>query len=365
MRELWIELEPIHFDDRNRDLLSQALNAAQVVVTTDDYVTAAKKHGAKTVASPTNGEIKLFTEISKEAINEAKCLGKTVCVRVTVQQREDTTKIQDAIAAAVDYILVACTDWKIIPLENIIAQAHGKVKLIAEIHGAREAKLALEILELGVDGVLLKTISSHEVNETLNVLKTAKTRVEEKREAAAIPLVAAKIMQIKQLNVGARVCIDTCDLMKPGEGMLVGCHSSGLFLIQAEVEENPHVEPRPFRVNAGPVSLYVLTSDNRTKYLSELKAGDEVLIVDREGKTRLTNIGRIKIEWRPLLLLEAVHGKRKIRTIVQNAETVRLITPSGSKSVCELKPNDEVLVRIEEGGRHFGTLVREESVIET
>ncbi|MBS7644382.1 3-dehydroquinate synthase II [Candidatus Bathyarchaeota archaeon] len=365
MRELWIELAPAHFDDGNRDLLCQAMKAARVVVTTDEYATAAKKYGAKMVASPTEGEIKLFTEISKELIDETKRVGKPVCVRVTIQHREDAAKIQAAIAAAADYILVACTDWKIIPLENIIAQAYGKVKLIAEISNAREAKLALEILELGVDGVLLKTISSHEINETLNVLKTAKTRVEEKMEAAAIPLVAAKILQTKQLNVGARVCIDTCDLMKPGEGMLIGCQSSGLFLIQAEVEENPHVEPRPFRVNAGPVSLYVLTSGNKTKYLSELKAGDEVLIVDREGKTRLTNIGRVKIEWRPLLLLEAVYGKRKIRTVVQNAETVRLVTPSGSKSVCELKPNDEVLVRIEEGGRHFGTLVREESVIET
>jgi len=364
MRELWIELEPTHFDAKNKDVLSLALSAAQVVVTTDDYVVPAKQHGARKVASPTKGEIKLFTKISKEAIDEAKRLGKTVCVRVTVQNREDATRILDAVAAAVDYILVACTDWKIIPLENIIAQTHGKVKLIAETSGAKEAKLALEILELGVDGVLLKTNSSHEVNETVNALKTAKTRGEEKSEAAAIPLVSAKIVQTKQLNIGARVCIDTCDLMKPGEGMLIGCQSSGLFLIQAEVEENPHVQPRPFRVNAGPVSLYVLASGNKTKYLSELKAGDEVLIIDREGKTRVTNIGRIKIEWRPLLLLEAEHGKRKIRTVVQNAETVRLVTPSGSRSVCELKPSDEVLVRIEEGGRHFGTLVQEESVIE-
>ncbi len=30
----------------------------------------------------------------------------------------------------------------------------------------------------------------------------------------------------------------------------------------------------------------------------------------------------------------------------------------------ELKPGDEVLVRLEEGGRHFGTLVADEMVIE-
>jgi 3-dehydroquinate synthase class II len=32
----------------------------------------------------------------------------------------------------------------------------------------------------------------------------------------------------------------------------------------------------------------------------EFKAGDEVMIVNREGKTRKSNVGRIKIEIRPL-----------------------------------------------------------------
>jgi len=171
-------------------------------------------------------------------------------------------------------------------------------------------------------------------------------------------------VEIKQIGTGARVCVDTCDLMKPGEGILVGCQSSGFFLVEAEVHENPHVEPRPFRVNAGPASLYILSSLSRTKYLSELKAGDEVLIVNRKGHTRSTNVGRVKIEWRPLIFIEAEHEGKRIKTIVQNAETIRLVTSSGSKSVAELKPGDEVLAHVIEGGRHFGTLVKEETVIE-
>ncbi len=76
-------------------------------------------------------------------------------------------------------------------------------------------------------------------------------------------------------------------------------------------------------------------------------------------------MGRVKIEWRPMLLIEAEYEGRKIKTIVQNAETIRLVTREGSKSVAELKAGDEVLVYItEEGGRHFGTLVKEEMVIE-
>jgi 3-dehydroquinate synthase II len=152
--------------------------------------------------------------------------------------------------------------------------------------------------------------------------------------------------------------------MTHGEGMLLGCQSAGLFLVQAEVHENPHVEPRPFRVNAGPVSLYILTPNNKTRYLSELKAGEEVLVTDREGNVKSAIIGRIKIEKRPLMLVEAEVSGHKIKTIVQSAETIRFVTRSASISVSELKPNDEVLVYFQPGGRHFGTLVEEESVIE-
>jgi 3-dehydroquinate synthase class II len=41
-----------------------------------------------------------------------------------------------------------------------------------------------------------------------------------------------------------------------------------------------------------------------------------------------------------------------------------LVSESISKSVSELRPGDEVLIRVEEGGRHFGTLVADEMVIE-
>jgi 3-dehydroquinate synthase II len=175
----------------------------------------------------------------------------------------------------------------------------------------------------------------------------------------------AKILSIKPIGSGARVCVDTVDLMVPGEGMLVGCQSAGFFLVEAEVNENPYVQSRPFRVNAGPASHYTLTSTQSTRYLSELKAGDEVLIVNREGKVRLTNVGRSKIEFRPLILIEAQAEDTKIKTILQNAETIRLVTPKASKPVTELKPNDEVLVHIAaKGGRHFGISVPEETVIE-
>ena len=69
--------------------------------------------------------------------------------------------------------------------------------------------------------------------------------------------------------------------------------------------ESEYVASRPFRVNAGPVHAYVMTPGNKTKYLSELETGDEVLTVDQEGTTKIAIVGRVKIEKRPLMLVEA------------------------------------------------------------
>jgi 3-dehydroquinate synthase II len=146
--------------------------------------------------------------------------------------------------------------------------------------------------------------------------------------------------------------------------MLIGSQSAGLFLVEAEVHKNPHVEPRPFRVNAGPVSSYVLTPGMKTRYLSELAAGDEILIVNRSGRTRTGHVGRVKIERRPMTVVQTEAAGRLFSIILQNAETVRLVSASSSSPVSDLKSGSPVLLRVEEGGRHFGTLVPDEMVIE-
>jgi len=274
---------------------------------------------------------------------------------VVIKGKEDEETAIEAAELSAEYIIVNTPDWKIIPLENLIAKTRGKTKLLAQVSSAKEAKLALETLELGADGVVLKTAELKELKETADFAK---------KDSLKLDLVAVEVVELKEIGTGARVCIDTVDLMKPGEGILVGAQSSGLILVQAEVHESPYVETRPFRVNAGPLSLYTLSSLSRTRYLSELKSGDEVLIVDREGKVRSTNVARAKIEWRPMLFIEAEYKGKKIKTIAQNAETIRVVTPEGSKAVTDLKKGDKILARVEEGGRHFGTLVKEEAVIE-
>lgn len=65
-----------------------------------------------------------------------------------------------------------------------------------------------------------------------------------------------------------------------------------------------------------------------------------------------------------MVLIVTEADSRTFSIILQNAETVRLVSNVASTSVSELKAGDEVLLRVEEGGRHFGTLVENEMVIE-
>jgi 3-dehydroquinate synthase II len=345
LKQLWIEIDLKSSAQEKERLLSLSYENADVIL-----------EGNQASNRNDNLEIVFLNDLNEKNLVKLKKEGKKTALRVTIQGKEDENKAAKAADLGVDYVIINCLDWQVIPLENLIAKGRGKSTLIAEVTTSEEAKVVLEALELGTDGVLLKTGNPNELEKTIKLIKAQTPKME---------LKSAKILSIKPIGSGARVCVDTVDLMVPGEGMLVGCQSAGFFLVEAEVNENPYVQSRPFRVNAGPASHYTLTSTQSTRYLSELKAGDEVLIVNREGKVRLTNVGRSKIEFRPLILIEAQADDTKIKTILQNAETIRLVTPKASKPVTELKPNDEVLVHIAaKGGRHFGISVPEETVIE-
>ncbi len=249
-------------------------------------------------------------------------------------------------------VVVETTDWTIIPLENLIAQ---REELYAVVKNEEEARTAIKILEKGVKGVVLKS-------KDINVIKKVGKVLEEEEET--LPFVVVKITKILPLGLGDMVCVDTTSLLNRGEGMLVGNSSGGMFLVHAETEENPYVASRPFRVNAGAVHMYIRLPNNKTKYLCELKAGDEVMVYDYKGRGRVAYVGRAKVERRPMLLVEGKADNKKISAVLQNAETIRLTRPDCTPiSVAGLKEGDEVLGYIESEGRHFGMKV-EETIIE-
>ena len=259
-------------------------------------------------------------------------------------------------AREADYTIVVGEDWTIIPLENLIARIGGETELVAGVTTAEEARTAFETLELGADAVLLDSDDPDEIRETVAVRDAA--------ERESLDLEWAEVTGIEQTGSADRVCVDTGSLMDHDEGMLVGSMSRGLFFVHAETAESPYVAARPFRVNAGAVHAYVRTPDGETKYLSELKSGDEVSVVDTSGDTRKAIVGRVKIERRPMFRIEAeTEAGDRVETLLQNAETIKVHTREGRTPVTDLEPGDEVLLYYEETARHFGEAV-EEQIIE-
>lgn len=269
---------------------------------------------------------------------------------VRIESKEDEEK---ALAEAGHrYVIVETGDWMVIPLENLIARTDN---LFARVNSAENARVALETLEQGVDGVLLDTDRLSEVRETVDLVKNT---------GREFDLTPATVTNVEQVGLGDRVCVDTCSMMEAGEGMLVGDSSGGKFLVSAEVKESEYVASRPFRVNAGGVHAYIQIPGDETKYLSELGTGKEVMIVDSEGQGRPAIVGRSKLERRPLMKVEAEveteSGPSRISLVLQNAETINLLTPEGEPvSVVRLEPGDQVLAHHESAGRHFGVKVEE------
>ena len=241
--------------------------------------------------------------------------------------------------------------WEIIPMENLLAV--GKGELGAEAESLDRARLAAGVLERGVDFIVITPEAAPEIKTIMAELKLSRGEVE---------LSKAKVTRIESSGLGHRVCVDTLSVLTTGQGMLSGNSSSFMFLVNAETESNPYVAARPFRINAGAVHAYAQLPDDKTSYLEELSAGSEVLIVGQDGSTRVATVGRVKIEVRPMLLIEAeTESGAKGTIFLQNAETIRLVKPGGKPvSVVNLKVGDEILARTDEAGRHFGMRIKEE-----
>jgi len=276
-------------------------------------------------------------------------LGRDVVVK-EIRKKQDEEEIINLTLSK--KVVVRGVDWTIVPLENLLSKTRN---IFVEIQEPQEGQTALGILEKGVEGVVINNPDPDAVRQMLLMFKEKKEELE---------LLTARVTRIEPLSSGDRVCVDTCSSMDLGEGMLVGNSSQALFLIHSENVENPFVNTRPFRVNAGPVHAYIRMADGGTKYLSEIRTGDRVLIVNFEGNSYPAVVGRAKVERRPLVLVEAEEKGQTISVILQNAETIRLIQPDGKAiSLIDLQEGSEVLVYREKGGRHFGVQI-DETVVE-
>ena len=251
--------------------------------------------GAGVLESLEHGTVDVvITDGRPDAIRE-KVGGAEVGVLVRVVDSESLTAACDATREH-PWTVIEFKDPTKIPLEIVLAAAHGSAgRIITRVHDVEEAGIVFDVLEHGSDGIVLAVSDPGQA--------TALKRISQ-GGMPTLDLVELSVVGISHVGLGDRVCVDTCTYFAEDEGILVGSTSKGMVLTCSETHPLPYMPNRPFRSNAGAVHSYTLVSEERTNYLTELRAGSKVLAVNAAGRTRPVVVGRSKIESRPLLSID-------------------------------------------------------------
>ena len=245
--------------------------------------------------------------------------------------------------------------------ENLLAKADGTGTLIAcTARTAADCPGLAFALNRGVDALVLDSDAPDAVREAAAIAKAqrAETAAPDEDAAAArdapagpVSLEQWTVSGVSDGGVADRVAVDFTTLLSPDEGLLVGSSAKALALVLGETATGGFVPPRPFRVNAGPVHSYVLAAGGKTTYLSEVSAGDKLVVATTDGATREATVGRAKVEPRPCVQVDLQQGGS---VFLQQAETVRLAGVAGPLPVTRAQVGDVVLVRPDDKGTHVG-----------
>lgn len=316
MKEIW-------FEDVNQDLEDEAI-----------------KYGATGIKGISRRGLRTLPGNSRE---------------VEIRSQSDIENIRNDLDK-LSYVIARFPDWQVIPVENLIAltQRHN-TKVLVKTNDIEDAKSVAQALERGVDGFLVS-----DPKKLGDFCSFYQPRLE-------LNLVDTEVTEVKKAEIGKRVCMDTIASFDNREGILVGFRPNFMILTDAETYENPYVNTRDWRVNAGVARLYtqVFSGDGFSpKLLDDLKARDEiceeVLAVNHEGKTRKAYAAVLKKERRPMKFIKARYENETGTICSQDAETVRIVSPDGSIPVSKIKPGDMVKAYISEPvATHFGQVVKE------
>lgn len=248
-------------------------------------------------------------------------------------------------------VVIAWSAERVIPLENLIAAARGQFPVWVIVDRLRDLPAMLGALEHGADAVVVEVRTSGEVDGIESALELVRED--------QVPWELVELTRVEPAGTGDRVIVDTTSLLRPKEGMLIGSSAAYLFHVSSEAVGSRFTRPRPFRVNAGAPHSYALLADGTTRYLSELVPGDAVLVAEPLGAARSVRVGRLKIERRPLVMIEAQPGGRARTVFLQEAETVRLSGEHESIATTHLAPPTKVYAAPFPPARHLGGVVEE------
>ncbi|HGW5374940.1 TPA: 3-dehydroquinate synthase II [Pseudomonas aeruginosa] len=335
-----------------RMLIILKLNSVKEIKAFREHAVFTKfKNGGKRFVVAFNDAAEL-TKLKKEKIH--------VCYETYV---DDNNKLLDSISTGLgfNYLWILFRDPTNIPLELVIASLQSTntvlLKEIRDPEAVDDAIVTYGVMEYGAEGVIFSPRKQDDLSRFLEKL--------EQKNHQPIELRVGTVSKCEPVGMGYRACIDTATLFDDDEGMLVGSSSQGGILCCPEVYFLPYMELRPFRVNAGAVHSYVFNVNDRTDYMSELKSGSPIMIVNSKGRVRTAPVGRMKIEQRPLRLIEVTFSDAEVVSILmQDDWHVRIFSDKAKPlNISELKPGDKVLGYVTESGRHVGIKINE-SIIE-
>jgi 3-dehydroquinate synthase II len=295
--------------------------------------------------------------------NRLMCHDRLIGSIVTIDS-ESSQEYARSLVGSVEWLVLEFSDWSMIPIENLLAACEGTpTKIAAVISTPEQAQGAGFALERGVEALVV--LSSIALVEAALIVKSQRLEhaLQEHDDKSSfsgkVGIGKLTITSIESGGTAERYCIDMTRLLDHGEGLLLGSNASSFLFVHGETLESEFVPTRPFRVNAGPPHAYVRMANGETKYLSELQAGDEILLVNTEGMSRSATIGRLKIEIRPMILIKWVDENDKEGSMfLQQAETVRVVgLDKKTKSITALKEGEIVIGWCDIGARHIGVSI--------
>ena len=217
------------WNDRKEAIVSSLESGIEYVLDSDNADSIKELGNVKIVSDSEDSDILLLgndEKISVYDVKKAKENAKEVAVYIEINNKEDELLVSK-LGTVADYVILKGKNWKVIPLENIIASLQERnSKIMVDVPDYEEAKLALETMEHGSDGVLLSSNDGNEIRKLGEFIEKTSKEMYELKEAT--------VTKVESVGLGDRVCVDTCSIMEVGEGMLVGSFASGLFLVHSE-----------------------------------------------------------------------------------------------------------------------------------
>ncbi|MGI0132507.1 MAG: 3-dehydroquinate synthase II [Thermoplasmata archaeon] len=273
---------------------------------------------------------------------------------VEVRDVRDVADLERAITlgSTAPAIALRWSGDRVIPLESVVAALHGRSAIWSLARDLDHVVTALGALEHGADHVVVDVTHAPEVARLIEMV--------DRSTDALLAWETVEVRRKESADLGDRVIVDMTSVLRPEEGLLVGSSAAFLFHLASEAVGSAFSRPRAFRVNAGAPHSYVLLADGTTRYLAELAPGDAVAVVVPGAPLRAARVGRLKIERRPLVLIEVDRDGRRPTVFVQDAETVRFSLPGGDRAaVTDLSVGQKVVGVALPAGRHLGAPIDE------